>query len=62
MIYLLAVSALLALLWETHEFNERVTRWQEDQSLALCPLVELGFLRISAIHWSVAGGSAAFVG
>jgi predicted nucleic acid-binding protein len=47
MIYLLDVSALLALLWETHEFHERVTRWQEQQSLALCPLVELGFLRIS---------------
>ena len=38
MIYLLDVSALLALLWETHEFHERVTRWQENQSLAhYCP-------------------------
>jgi len=47
MIYLLDVSVLLALLWETHEFNERVTRWQDGQSLAVCPLAELGFLRIS---------------
>ena len=47
MTYLLDVSTLLALLWETHEFNERVTRWQEKQSLAVCPLTELGFLRIS---------------
>lgn len=47
MTYLLDVSALLALLWETHEFNERVTRWQENQSLAVCPITELGFLRIS---------------
>jgi predicted nucleic acid-binding protein len=47
MIYLLDVSALLALLWETHEFHERVTRWQENQSLAACPITELGFLRIS---------------
>jgi len=47
MIYLLDVSALLALLWETHEFHERVTRWQENQSLAVCPITELGFLRIS---------------
>src|ERR1039458_2106749 len=29
------VSVLLALLWETHEFNERVTRWQENKSLAV---------------------------
>jgi len=47
MTYLLDVSSLLALLWETHEFNERVTRWQENQSLAVCPITELGFLRIS---------------
>ena len=47
MTYLLDVSTLLALLWETHEFNERVTRWQENQSLAVCPITELGFLRIS---------------
>jgi len=47
MTYLLDVSTLLALLWETPEFNERVTRWQVDQSLAVCPITELGFLRIS---------------
>ena len=47
MTYLLDLSTLLALLWETHEFNERVTRWQENQSLAVCPITELGFLRIS---------------
>ena len=47
MTFLLDVSALLALLWETHDFNERVTRWQENQSLAVCPITELGFLRIS---------------
>lgn len=47
MAYLLDVSASLALLWESHEFNERVTRWQENQSLAVCPISELGFLRIS---------------
>lgn len=39
---------MLALLWETHDFHERVTRWQENQSLAVCPITELGFLRISA--------------
>jgi predicted nucleic acid-binding protein len=53
MTYLLDVSTLLALLWETHEFNERVTRWQENQSLAVCPITELGFLRIPRNHSSV---------
>lgn len=48
MIYLLDVSTLLALLWDTHEFNERVTRWQAHEALAVCPITELGFLRISS--------------
>ena len=47
MTYLLDVSALMALLWELHEHNPRMTRWQGGQSLAVCPLTELGFLRIS---------------
>jgi predicted nucleic acid-binding protein len=47
MTYLLDVSALVALLWDTHEFNARVTQWQENQSLAVCPITELGFLRLS---------------
>lgn len=46
--YLLDVSALIALLWETHEHNERATRWQESVgTLAVCPLTEIGFLRIT---------------
>jgi uncharacterized protein len=47
MTYLLDVSTLIALLWELHVHNERVTRWQKGEKLALCPLTELGFLRIS---------------
>jgi predicted nucleic acid-binding protein len=45
--YLLDISALMALLWETHVHNKRVTKWQESVPLAVCPLTELGFLRIS---------------
>lgn len=37
----------MALLWRTHIHHERVTQWQEDVELAVCPLSELGFLRIS---------------
>jgi predicted nucleic acid-binding protein len=47
MIYLLDVSTLLARLWKTHVFYDRVRRWSDDQSLALCPITELGFVRIS---------------
>jgi uncharacterized protein len=47
MSYLLDVSALMALLWETHVHNERVTAWEAGQQIALCPITELGFLRIS---------------
>ena len=45
--YLLDVSALMALLWETHVHNERVTAWEAGQQIAVCPITELGFLRIS---------------
>lgn len=47
MTYLLDVSILIALLWDLHVHNERATRWQEKADLAICPLTELGFLRIS---------------
>lgn len=47
MIYLLDVSTLMALLWQLHDAHERVTRWQGTAELAVCPLTELGFLRIS---------------
>ena len=47
MSYLLDVSTLIALLWDRHVHNERVTRWQDTNKLAVCALTELGFLRIS---------------
>ena len=47
MTYLLDVSALMALLWQTHVHNQRVSAWQSGLDLAVCPLSELGFVRIS---------------
>ena len=45
--YLLDVSALMALLWDLHTDNERMTRWQETVGqVAVCPITEIGFLRI----------------
>ena len=45
--YLLDVSAVMALLWQTHSHNARVSAWHEGRDLALCPISEIGFLRIS---------------
>ncbi|HEY3761691.1 MAG TPA: PIN domain-containing protein [Verrucomicrobiae bacterium] len=47
MTYLLDVSTLLAWLWSDHEHHERVIRWQKGKSVAICPITELGFVRIS---------------
>ena len=44
---LLDVSTLLAWLWRDHEHHRRVISWQAGQSIAICPITELGFLRIS---------------
>lgn len=45
--YLLDVSTLLAWLWRDHEHHRRVISWHAGESLAICPITELGFLRIS---------------
>src|SRR6266516_1455502 len=47
MIYLLDVSTLLARLWKTHVFHDRVKSWADGEKLAVCPITELGFVRIS---------------
>jgi predicted nucleic acid-binding protein len=47
MTYLLDIATLLAWLWD-HEHHERVLAWQKGQTVALCPITELGFLRISS--------------
>ena len=44
---LLDVSTLLAWLWADHEHHQRVIRWQKGKAIAVCPITELGFLRIS---------------
>ena len=54
MSYLLDVNALLALLFDRHEFHDRVERWVASERrhagivLATCPLTELGFVRIAS--------------
>lgn len=46
--FLLDVNALIALLWHSHEHNARVWKWLDAEGkVAICPLTEIGFLRIS---------------
>ena len=46
---LLDVSTLLALLWENHIHHPRVRNWELHQEISICPITELGFLRISTL-------------
>jgi predicted nucleic acid-binding protein len=46
--YLLDVSILLSGLWNTHSKHASVRAWLQNKEVVLCPLCELGFLRISS--------------
>lgn len=46
--YLLDVNALLASVWGHHARHAEAFTWLQDKSIVLCPLTELGFLRISS--------------
>lgn len=48
MTYLLDVNALIAVLWTDHSDHEKADAWLKGKQVALCPLSELGFLRISS--------------
>jgi hypothetical protein len=45
--HLMDVNLLLAAIWENHSQHERAFRWLEGKKLAVCPLAELGFIRVS---------------
>ncbi len=47
MTYLLDVNVLLAAIWDEHPNHQRAFEWIKDKSLAVCPISELGFIRIS---------------
>ena len=40
------VSALVALLWKTHVHYQRAVAWPKDKMIGLCPITELGFIRV----------------
>jgi predicted nucleic acid-binding protein len=45
--YLLDVNALIALAWLDHTQHSVAENWMQGKALAVCPISELGFLRIS---------------
>jgi predicted nucleic acid-binding protein len=45
--YLLDVNVLLAAVWPTHNHHADTFAWLADKQIAVCPICELGFLRIS---------------
>lgn len=47
MIHLLDVSTLIALIWPSHVHHSQASAWRQDKKLALCPITELGFIRVS---------------
>ena len=47
MTYLLDVNVLLSGVWSNHPLHPRAFAGIEGKSLAVCPLAELGFIRIS---------------
>lgn len=45
--YLLDVNVLIAGIWGDHSQYGRTQAWLADKAIVLCPLTELGFLRVS---------------
>jgi predicted nucleic acid-binding protein len=45
--YLLDVSTLVACLWPRHVFHAKTITWLKGKQVAVCPITELGFIRVS---------------
>ena len=45
--YLLDVSTLVALIWPSHVHHRQAVAWRKGKKIVLCPITELGFIRIS---------------
>jgi toxin-antitoxin system PIN domain toxin len=45
--HLLDVNVLLAAIWEDHPHYAKASAWLPGRTILLCPISELGFLRIS---------------
>ena len=47
MTHLLDVNTLIALIWPSHVHHSKAKTWRAGKTLALCPIAEMGFIRIS---------------
>lgn len=47
MTHLLDVNVLLAGIWDEHPQHQRAFEWLKGKKIAVCPISELGFIRIS---------------
>ena len=47
MTHLLDVNVLIAGIWVEHPLHNRAFEWLKGKNIAVCPLAELGFIRIS---------------
>jgi toxin-antitoxin system PIN domain toxin len=45
--HLLDVNVLLAAIWANHPHHSKAFTWLEGKEILICPLAELGFLRVS---------------
>jgi predicted nucleic acid-binding protein len=45
--YLLDTNLLIQAIWSNHSRHTVTTDWLRGKSLAVCPLTELGFIRVS---------------
>jgi toxin-antitoxin system PIN domain toxin len=54
MTYLLDVNVLLAAAWANHPQYTAADGWLKGKSVVVCPLVELGFLRVSTHRKAIA--------
>ena len=45
--YLLDVNVLIAAIWSTHANHAKADAWVSGKEMTICPISELGFLRIS---------------
>ncbi len=46
--YLLDINVLLAAIWGNHPQFAETDNWLKDKSVVVCPIAELGFIRISS--------------
>ncbi|MGA2174560.1 MAG: PIN domain-containing protein [Verrucomicrobiota bacterium] len=45
--YLLDVNVLLQGIWKDHPDHEATFKWLQGKAVVVCPLAELGFIRVS---------------